>query len=330
MKTNHASFIHPAGGSTPRGLVNSLLKFGSVAELRAAAPLPVDTERLIDQAVVKVGRERLTLVSDLLSMGLTYNLPNWLSVPTLYWEKIGEAGSAKRTMVPKARGERQIMDREGQTIPIFCTWDDFSFDVRELAAAERVGAPLDTTHTEQATRNVNEAHEDCALNGGPTIAGNTVYGILNEPNVNTMNFSSGEAWTAVAHDGEDILGDVGTMIDGLQADKKYGPYYLYVNAPYGRKLMTTDFKANSALTIMQRLEETGLTVRIADKMPANTVAMVQMTSDVVDIVVGQQPTPVSWQDGSGWETFFVVLSCLVPRVKADIDGNSGIIVGTPS
>ena len=324
-------FYNVNGQDAPRSFQSGLIRCGSVGAFRAAAPLPVDTQRVIDNAVVRVGRQRLVIVDDLLSAGLTFPLPNWLAVPTLYWERIGEAGHAQRTMVPKARGERQIMDRAGVTIPIYCTWDDFSFDIRSLLAAERVGSPLDTTHAEQATRNVNEAFEDSVINGIDfNVAGNTVLGLLDS--TNTYAYTGAEAWDAAGHTGEEILADVLGMIDVAIADGFYGPYNLYIPTLYGSKI-NADFKSATSGSTRERLEmiDVGggqrLTIKVADKLPANRTALVQMTSDVIDLVVGQTPTMVSWEDGPGWERFFVVLGCIIPRIKVNSAGNYGVVVG---
>lgn len=324
------TIINPHGRSAPRSLGSGLLRCGSVNAFRAAAPLPKNTQELVDRAVVRVGRQRLVIVEDLLAAGLTFNLPNWLSVPSLYWEAIGEAGHAQRTMVPKARGERQVMDRTGFTLPIFATWDDFSFDVRELLASERVGSPLDTTHVEQSARNVNDAFEDQAINGLDfNIAGNATPGMLDS--TNTFAYAGGEAWDVAGHTGEEILTDTLGGIDVLQADGYYGPYNMWVPTTYGSKL-NQDFKSGTSGTILERLQAIqaggrSLMVKTADKLPANRTVIAQMTSDVVDVVVGQTPTAVSWEDGPGWERFFVVLGCLIVRVKANSAGNYGIAIG---
>jgi hypothetical protein len=319
-------------GNEIRGLGSGLYRSGSVAAFRAAAPLPIDTQRVIDQAVISVGRQRLQFVEDLLAAGLTYPLPNWLAVPTLYQEKLGEAGTAKRTMQPKSRGQRFVLDRAGYTLPIYCTWDDFSFGIRELLAAERVGAPLDTSHVAQATRNVNEALEDAAINGGITVDGNSSPGLVNAPDVNTYQYlggATGRAWDDAAKTGAHILADLIDMIEVEQADNKYGPYNLYVPLTYGNKLMEDYSTSFASGTIRQRLLEIDVlsNIRVVDYMPADRVALVQMTSDVVDIVVGQTPTEVSWEDGPGWERSFVVLACMVPRFKSDYSGQSGIVLG---
>lgn len=325
-----------------RGLAQAVMHGAqNVADLRSLSPLPPDAQRLIDDAVVSVGMSRLTLVADLLAEGLVKPLPNWLAVPTLFQRRSGRAGHAQRTMVPKARGERQIQQEDGVTIPIYATWDDFSFDVRTIAAANRAGYDIETSHVTGATRNVNEAVEDQAFNGlvdeqGNLIAvgGHTAPGLLNATGINTYQYlggATGRAWDDATKTGEHILVDLINMVEILQDDSYYGPYNLYVPPAYGLKLMS-DFKSATSGTIMSRLEELTagnrpIRIRVADQMPANRTALIQMTEDVIDVVDGQRPSQVGWEDGPGFESFSIVLACMIVRPKSNIEGASGIVVG---
>lgn len=304
----------------------------AIGELRAMFPLPDDAQRQVDDRVVDVGFDRLTLVADLIAEGLTFSLPNWLAVPELYWERSSRAGYAKRTMTPDTRDENQRIDRSGRTLPIYATIDGFEFGIRELLAAQRSGYQIDLAHVEGATRNCNEAIEDAAWNGaGVTFKGNSTPGVLTAPNVNTQAYKDNEAWTAAGHSGEDIVEDVLAMAAKLEAARRFGPYNLYIPTAYGNKL-NQDFKANGDSSIRRRLEDLefggrNLRVRVADQLPANRTALIQMTRDVIDVVVGQTPTAVSWTDGPGWRRHFAVLACVVPRVRDDAEGKSGIVIG---
>lgn len=318
---------------TAPNLIDSIRAAGSIDAFRAAAPLPKNTQEMIDNAIVRVGRQRLVLVNDLISdPSLAVPVPNWLSIPTLTSHRLGEAGRASRSMVPGVRGERQLMQWEPYSIPLYVTWDDFQIDAREQAASERVGQPIDTVHAEQATRNVNEDLEDAALNGGVTVGGLTVPGALDT--TTTQAYVSNEAWDAAGHDGGDIETDVLAMVAQLQANKFYGPYNLYVNTAYGVKLEKkwSDGVTTFPITIRQHLEQMqfggrGLRVRVADQLAADRTLLVQMTSDVIDIQVGQQPTPISWQGADPWHTNNVILACIVTRVKVNTEGNYGICAG---
>lgn len=313
-----------------RGLASTLMRCNSIADMRALAPLPKDAQELIDRAVVQVGLERLVVAADIMSEIPTFDLPDPLSIMELYWEREAKVGHAIRVMQPAARGERQMPDRKPNRIPIYATTDDFSFNARVLRASQRSGQPIDTSMVQQATRRVNESIEDATINGaGLTVDGNEAPGILNAPGANTEILTA--SWNTAT--GEQILADVLRMIDDAQTALYFGPYNLYVGTTYGNAL-NADFKANSDKTIRQRLEEIevggrNLRVRVADRIPTDTVVLLQMTSDVTDMIVGQLPAAVSWEDGPGWERFFVVLAFVIPRVKRDYEDRTGIVIGTP-
>jgi hypothetical protein len=201
--------------------------------------------------------------------------------------------------------------------------------------SQRIGTPIDTTLVQEATRRVNEAIEDSCINGGDLQQdGYNVLGLLNAPNANTYAYKDAEAWDAAGKTGEEILYDVLKMVDKLQADKKYGPYNLYVPTLYGN-ILNADFKANSGLTTLQRLQEIqvggrNLRVRVADQLGANRTVLMQMTSDVIDMITGQSPTVVPWTSIDGFTLYWMVMAIMVPRVKDDFDGNSGICLGYTS
>lgn len=322
--------------ATPTHLQHALLRSGlSIPTLRSLSPLEEDAQRVIDKAVVRVGLERLTIVRDVLAAGLTYPLSDPLSVMELQWEKISKTGGAQRTMLPSSRGENQLPDRTISRVPIYLTTDDFHMNIRTLKMSERLGTPLDTSLVEEATRRVNEGIEDAMINGaGVTVEGYTTPGLLSGASQNTYNYTGNEAWDNSGHTGEEILTDVLAMIDKLIADKYYGPYNLYIPTLYGTKLMQ-EFKTNSDKSIMMRLKEItaggrALNIEVADRLPANTTVLMQMTSNVVDIIDGQRPVVVPWTSPDGFTLFWMVMAIMVPRIKSDYDGNSGIVVGTPT
>ena len=67
---------------------------------------------------------------------------------------------------------------------------------------------------------------------------------------------------------------------------------------------------------------------VADMMPPTKVALVQMTPDVIQMVVGQQPTVIPWTSLEGFTFHNLVMAIIIPWVKSDANGNSGICVGT--
>lgn len=302
------------------------------AAIQAHALFPDNANEIIETAVTRVGKRGLNIVSDLIEAGLSTPLPNWWGVPSLRRGRIGEGGNARRTMVPDSRGERFVLSRDGVSWPIYCTWANFSFDARTLAVGQRMGTPLDVSHTEEATYRDNEMIEDQSLNGLTDSDGNTMTidgmsapGLLSS--TTTFDYAT---WTGLT--GAQIVDEVQSAIELLRLNHFRGPFRLYVPGNYTTKL-TSDYGTAYPKTIIARLQELGpyggrnLEVRFSDLLPDNRVIIVQMTSDVVDVVVGQQPVPVSWTDGPGWNTYWVVLACVIFRMFQNKNGDYGVAVG---
>lgn len=309
-------------------------------EFRAAAPLMERAQVVVDRTIVEVGMQRLTFVQDLLSEGLVYNLPDPLSVPQLEWYSSNRVGAAQRTMTPSARGENKMPIMLPNRTPIYLTTDTFTLDIRTLKMSQRVGMPLDTNLIAQCTRAVNEAFEDAAINGATTldgqslvVAGYSAPGLLNAPNANTKVLTA-SAWSGATPVGPTVQSEILAMISQLQADLKFGPYNLYIPTSVGVAL-NYDFKTTSGgdSSIIQRAQEINvggrtLRVRVTDMMPATKVALVQMTSDVVEIIDGQRPTAIPWTSLDGFTIYNLIMGIMVPRVRSDYNGNSGIVIGT--
>lgn len=312
----------------PNAVMSRLAKQGSVKNYRAATPMPKNSGEQIDKLVTKVRRTKLVLVDSALSAGLGVPMPNWIGTLMLTSHRLGEAGFAKRGMLPGV-GEKQKAEYEPFSVPIYVTWDDFGFNARELAAAEQNGTPLDTAAGEQAIRNDNEAIEDALINGAIAVNGMTTPGMIGAATV--RQYKDNELWTAAGHDGADILTDVMNAVGDLQGMGFDGPYVIAAGTGESNKL-TDDYKSATSGTIYERvLARRDIIAKIltAPKLPAGKVLVYQETNDVFDIIVGQMPAVVSYPaDPSGWATDYMALACVVPRVKSNINGDTGIVLLT--
>lgn len=314
---------------------------------RALAPLPERSQLVLDTAVVEVGIDRLTLMADVMAAGLTYNLSDPLSLTQLEWNASNKVGNARRVMSPETRGENFLPDLLPHRLPIYLTISQFELDIRTLRMSQRVGLPLDTANIKSGTRAVNESLEDAFINGAATldgqplaVAGYSAPGLLSTTyGAETQNLTAA-AWTT-APVGATVFAEVQAMIAKLVANKKFGPYRLYVGTQIAAAL-GSDYDVVSpsrGLTIMERLLKiNGLeAIRAADLMPngngatpsiGNKVALVQMTSDVLDVVVGQTPTVIPWTSVSGFTFHNMIMAIMIPRVKQDYNGKTGVVIGT--
>src|SRR5258708_9776741 len=338
-----------ADGSSP--LAGSILRLAqqgkelTVGGLRSLSRLSDKAQVLVDKAVVDVGLERLTFVADLLAEGLRFSLPDPLSITQLEWDQESKVGGARRTMLPSSRGENALLDSRHLRLPIYCTIGDFSMNVRLLKMSERVGQPLDVSMVKQETRRVNESIEDAAIFGGTTLDGQglvdssyTVPGLLTPPGTaNTI--ANSVDWTApnvIGTTGPAMVADILAGVTKLNAALKFGPFNLYLstNASVTIQRQFVQYHPGTIQSMLEGLQFGGrnLRVRVADRMPnaasGQQWALVQMTDDVVEIVDGQAPTVVPYTSLDGWTLYWMVLGIMIPRIRADYNGNSGICIGS--
>ena len=322
--------VNANGGMTAGGSVAAkLLANGmQVNALRTNDTLRKDEWVQYDTAVVEVARSRMPLVARLMSKGLSYNLSNALGTTILQWEQVSEMTEAELTMsgLADSQKDRATFSLVGLPLPI--THKDFSVNIRALEASRRTGEALDTMQARMATRVVSEKIEKTLVQGvSMPLGGHSIYGFTNHPSRNTGSLTSNWA-DSVNTTGEEIVNDVLRMMAALVADNMYGPYDLVIPNDYYVRL-ADDYKAGSDRTIMERV----LAIPgIESIMPSayltggasGKVVLYQTSTDVVDMVDGIQPTMVQWDSHGGLQMNFKVMAIMVPRLKADMTGQSGI------
>lgn len=315
--------IGRAGSGLNGSVAAKLLASGFNANaLRTNGTLQKDEWIAFDNTVIDIARKRLVITQDLMSRGLTYSLPNALGHTRLEWETISDMDPAIITMsgLSESQNDRQIYDLSGMPIPII--HKDFNINIRTLAASRNKGLPLDTTQAAVASRKVSETIETMIFNGATVLgANNPIYGLRTAPFRNTGALA--ESWLTAS--GEDIVADVLAMMTALDDDNMFGPYALYIGTGVGIRL-GEDYKAESDKSIVKRLLEIeGLqSIKTTKDLPAGEVIMVQLTSDVIDLIDGMQPTTLEWDSHGGMITNFKVMAIIVPRLRNDQLGQSGI------
>ncbi len=308
----------------PASVAHRLLSTGfSVNVLRTCDVLRKDEWILLDETVVEIARDRLILAGDLLSRNLRFDVPNPLGTTRIEWERLGDFTPAEVNMsgVSEATRDRATYDLKSMPFPII--HKDFKINIRALAASRNRGESLDVTNAGLAARVVAEKIDEIVMNGTTISQTNgQIFGYRNAPNRTTGTVTAD--WATAT--GEQIVGDVLAMIDDAIGDNMYGPYVIYV--PYDAFVhMGDDYKANSDKTIMQRVMEIpGIeAVRPTNRMTAGEVIMIQMTSNVVEMVTGMQPTTLQWESHGGMITNFKVMAMMVPRIRDDKANQSGIV-----
>jgi len=292
-------------------------------QLRVNGVLRKEEWKAFDERVVQVARDIVTGVDDLRAAGLVRNLGG-LGVMTDEWETSSDMTGANIDMAGVTPGQEDSATFTLHGVPIPIIHKDFRVNIRRLEASRKLGTPIDTFQAGIAARRVIDAVENMLFNGASIKSdGYTIYGYLNHPNRNVITTS--QDWGTPAN----IHASVRAMIAAAEADNMFGPYMLYVNktqyaetrAPEGvDRFMTVRER------IMQMPEIRG--IKRTQAIPAGTAVLVQLTEDVVDLALGQDIVTVQWETDGGMMTHFKVMTALAPRIKADDDGRSGIVVHT--
>lgn len=294
----------------------------NVNALRTQDVLRKDEWKLFDKAIIDVARTRLVAVGDLVTRGLTFPVANALGVTKIEWEQASDLTDAEISMggITDAQRDRQTFALKSVPLPII--HKEFQINIRALTASRNLGQPLDVTQAAVASRIVSERIETLLFNGS-SIAGtnNLIYGYKTHPD--RITGTLGTSWATDT--GANIMVDVLAMIGGANAKNQYGPFIIYVSVAAMVNL-ANDFKAESDKTILARIREVpGIAdVKASSDVLDTEVLMVQMSQDTVDMVEGLQPTMVSWESHGGFMLNFKVLAIMVPRIKSDKAGQSGV------
>ena len=298
------------------------LAFNSNATLRK------DEWKLLDQAIIEAAKPRLRAVADLMGAGLTFNIPNGMGKTVLETEAQSDITDAAISMDGLRESERDRPQYSLTNLPLPILHKDFNFSLRQIATSRNSGTPIDTTTAQLAGRRVAEGAEKLLLGtlGQYQFGGGTVYGYTNFPQRITETVLD---WTDRNITGAQITANVIDMRQRSINAFHYGPWMLYVSTDFGVRL-DEDYKAESDRTIRQRLEMLdGINgVRTLDYLPAKTVLLVQMTSDVVREVIGMNIQTIQWEQSGGMQQNYKVMAIMVPQLRADYNGNTGIVHGS--
>jgi len=295
----------------------------NVNGLRTLDVLRKDEWKLLDNVLIDVARNRLVAVQELVSRGLTYNIPNGLGTTILEWEQVTDMTPAEVSMSGVREGANDTRDFTLKSMPLPIIHKDFNINIRKLEASRKSGQPLDVAQATLAATLVTESVESMVFLGHATREGNArIYGLTTEPNRNTGSLSAN--WATAT--GAQILTDTLAMIDKAYVDNMYGPFGIFV--PYNAYVhMGEDYKAAVGGTIMDRvLAVPGIEfVKPTKDVVSANVVMVQLTADVIDEVMGLQPTMVQWESNGGMTVNFKVMAIMIPRIRSTVTTQSGVV-----
>lgn len=293
--------------------------------IQANATLRRDEWKRLDDAVLKIAESRLSGIQDLVNRNLTYDIGDGMGSTVLEYHDISDALEADMSMdgVTKAKGDRPEYTTNYLPLPIIHA--DYELNARVLASSRSLGQPLDTTLAERASRKVNEKLEGLLFTDTSySFGGGAIYSYLSFPSRNKQDLT--KTWTTAT--AAEIVSDVLKMKQASIEDHFYGPWVLYIPTQY-ETAFDEDYDNTRGNTVRDRVKAiNGIEeVKVIDTLPDDTVILVQMTSDVVRLVRGMGIQNVEWQTQGGLITKNKVMTIQVPQIRADQDGNCGIVHG---
>jgi hypothetical protein len=294
----------------------------------AVATLRRDEWMAIDDVVVQSARNRLRLVSDIRGAGLELRV-NGMSKTVLETTTMTRAGRATLSMDPARIGEGDRPEFDTGYLPLPICHYDFYFNLREIAVSRNGGNPLDTTMASEAGISVVEELEQLTLGTLPTYSygGGTIYGLLNFPGraTETLTDPTDTGW-----EGSILVNEVLAMRKSASDRKRYGPYVLYVSPDWDLYL-DADYSATKGQNSLRQriLEIEGITeIRQLDYLTGLQFVLVEMQTRNIRMVIGLELTTIQWDTIGGMRQNFKVMALMVPNLRSDGDGNSGIVHGS--
>lgn len=314
------------GGEVFGGIAQRLLKNNMNPRcLRTNATLKYDEWKDIDREVVKIATQRMVGIADLRSRGLVRNINGMAATVTQYQDE-SDMTDANISMSVTAIGDMDRLEYETRLLPLPIIHKSFMLDAREIEMGRKLGEPLETSHAGTASRKCMELAEQILFmgSGSLTAGGGTLYGYTDFP-YRTTGSLTGD-WSTAGVDGQEIESDVLAMIQDALDARHWGPFVLYVPAKYETKL-NKQYNVNYPGTIraqllsLERLQD----IKVADFLTGDNVVLVEMQSETVRLVNGQDPMPVEWNEQGGLLLKFKVILIHVVQLRRDQAGRSGIV-----
>jgi hypothetical protein len=275
-----------------------------------------------DRTIEDIATPNMVAFNDLRRRGLVFNLPNAMGKTVIKSMVRGRTTPATISMDPKRRSERDRIQWDTRLFPIPVVHKDYSFTIRELAAARNDGEGLDTMVLEDGAERCAEEVEKLTLgvSASYSYGGGTIYGYGNHPSRVTKTLTAPGSWGA---GGAKVL--LTELVDARQSlrDRGFsGPFAIYSSQGWDEY---SDAKGdNSVADRIGNIRGFGGGFQSADYLGTGLrILIVEMRSRTVRAVVGMDLQTIVWETDP-MAVFMKVYGILLPQLRADINNYTGI------
>jgi len=303
-----------------------------------ASTLLRDEWKVIDDAIGVARQKRMSFVNWLISKGCVIDIPNGLGVTQYEWQNIGSLSGADISMDGLKQGDTDRVEYTSATMPLPIISKNWRLNLRYLEESRRKGMPMDTYFMAETARIVAQYVESMAVTGVGSFkfGGDTVYGLLDSPNVEAVTSGNGVftvAWDDATATGTGILADVRAMAQKLNDNLRYGPFAMWLPQKY-QLALAKDYSTEYPKTIAQRILETGIVSEIqysdyfTQSGGKDRVVMMEASKETIAIVRGMEFRDFEWQSLGGWVMEHKVAGIYAPLIRADAGSKYGIVKAT--
>lgn len=288
--------------------------------------------KAIDTRLREIAASRQVGIAKLKELGLVYNLANPFASQSLEYMKTSDMHDASVNMNFKVTNETDKQAVKTANIPIPVISWKWGFDIRELQMSRLYNRPLDLQGAKVGARKIGEKLESMMFGANATILDDkkidSIISFADSNKIATLH-----NWNATGTTTTDILDDVIALKKKSIKDKHFGKWILFVAQNYEARLdddYGVDATTKAYIPLMDRIKKINgiLDVIVSDFLPDDTVALVQMTNDTIELINGMELTTVQLMN-AGWLNFEMLSFVMqTPAVKSDYDGNCGIVIGT--
>jgi hypothetical protein len=281
----------------------------------------------LDREVYAMVKLRRNILADLSGAGLVK--PISLAVILAQWRAASERIAPSINIDGESTAEADRTGRKTYSLPVPMYRTDYSFGQRELLAARSLGHLPDTFEAGEAAAAIVEAQENMVFNGetGVVVEGSAIPGLTTFTPRDTdtaTNYGGGDFGT-VTNGYKTVLG----MVSALAALRYHGPFNLYV-APTQYLQLLNFYTDGSGMTDLQAILTIPQvsSVKPSDFLADENAVLVQMTSNVIDYLEALSVENREWTKADKTRVMMAVLAAGAPRLKQDVEGNTGIAHAT--
>lgn len=288
--------------------------------------------KTIDTRLREIAASRQVGIAKLKELGLVYNLANPFASQSLEYMKTSDMHDASVNMNFKVTNETDKQAVKTANIPIPVISWRWGFDIRELQMSRLYNRPLDLQGAKVGARKIGEKLESMMFGANATILDDkkidSIISFADSNKIATLH-----NWNATGTSTADILDDVIALKKKSIADKHFGKWILFVAQNYEARLdddYGVDATTKAYIPLMDRIKKINgiLDVIVSDFLPDDTVALVQMTNDTIELINGMELTTVQLMNAGGLNFEMLSFVMQTPAVKSDYYGNCGIVIGT--